>query len=306
MTAIELDPNGGAVVDGMPHDEYLRHPALSFSGAKLLVRPGGPARFRHERDHGQQPRRQFDVGHAVHAEVLGVDPGCDVVMCSPTKRNGDPDGDPYPATDYKSKSAQEHRDAIRAAGRIPVLASDVGLALGMAQALRRHPVASRLLRPDSGRPEVSLFWHDPEHGVDRRGRVDWLRHPDANGRLIVVDYKTCATADPAALRSAVVRYGYHQQAAWYRDLVLGLGLARTCPFVFVFQETTAPYLVHVVELDEDLLRMGAERNTLALSLFADCTRLGAWPGYNDAAITLLSAPVWALYEHDELVGPVEP
>ena len=88
MTTIELDPNGGAVVADMPHVEYLRHPALSASGAKLLVRPGGPARFRHERDHGGEIKRAYDVGHAAHAAVLGVDPGCDVVMCTPKPTRG--------------------------------------------------------------------------------------------------------------------------------------------------------------------------------------------------------------------------
>jgi hypothetical protein len=305
VTTIELDPSGGAVVADMPHADYLAHPALSASGAKVLTQPGGPARYQYEREHGRPPRRVFDVGHAVHAEVLGVDPGCDVVLLN---ANTDPDvEDPVPAPDYRTKAAQQHRDAIRAAGRVPVLESDVAVARDMAAVLRAHPIASKLLRPDSGRPEVSLFWRDPEYGVDRRGRVDWMRHADENGRLILVDYKTTSgTADPASLRAAVVRYGYHQQAAWYRDLVLGLGLARSCPFVFVFQETTAPYLVHVVELDETLLRMGAERNELALRLFADCTALDTWPGYSDAAITLLTPPTWALYEHDELVGGLEP
>jgi PDDEXK-like domain of unknown function (DUF3799) len=302
VTTIEIDQQGDAVVRGLPHDEYLRSPALSASGAKLLVQPGGPAKFRHARDHGQPPKRAYDVGHAVHAEVLGVDPGCDVVMCSPTKRNGEPDGDPFPALDYKTRSAQEHRDAIRAAGRVPVLASDLDLARDMAAALRQHPVASRLLHPDTGDPEVSLFWHDADRGVDRRGRVDWLRRADPSGRLILVDYKTTAAADPRSLQSAVVRYGYHQQAAWYRDLVLGLGLATSAPFLFVFQETTAPYLVHLVELDELLLQMGAERNDVALSLFAQCTADDTWPGYNDGGITTLTPPTWALYEHADLLG----
>jgi hypothetical protein len=303
VTTIELDPSGGAVVADMPHADYLAHPALSASGAKVLTQPGGPARYQYEREHGRPPRRVFDVGHAVHAEVLGVDPGCDVVLLN---ANTDPDvEDPVPAPDYRTKAAQQHRDAIRAAGRVPVLESDVAVARDMAAVLRAHPIASKLLHPDSGRPEVSLFWHDPEHGVDRRCRVDWLRHADAAGRLILVDYKTCADASPRAVAAAAVRYGYHQQGAWYRDLILGLGLATSVPVVLVFQETTPPYLPHVVELDEQLLRMGAERNAHALALFAACTDTDTWPGYSDTSITLLSPPTWALYEHDEIVGTVE-
>jgi PDDEXK-like domain of unknown function (DUF3799) len=296
VTVIELDPTGGAVVADMPHEEYLRHPALSASGAKLLVQPGGPARYRHQREHGSEPRRAFDVGHAVHAAVLGVDPGTELVMCTPTKRNGDPDGDPFPALDYKTRSAQDHRDAIRAAGRIPVLASDLVLADDMAAALRRHDLASRLLHPDSGRPEVSLFWRDPEHGVDRRCRVDWLRNADTNGRLLLVDYKTCASAAPDAVDRAIGNYGYHLSGAWYRDLIVGLGLASSVPVVLVFQETSAPYLVHVVELDDQWLRIGEDLTRRALTTFRECTESGRWPGYE--GITLSTPPPWLVGRHD--------
>ena len=88
-------------------------------------------------------------------------------------------------------------------------------------------------------------------------RVDFLRDPDPDGRLILADYKTCQSAEPDAIARAVVNFGYDSQAAWYRDLVIGLGLARSAPFLFVFQETAAPYLVHVVELDADTVSMGS-------------------------------------------------
>jgi PDDEXK-like domain of unknown function (DUF3799) len=284
VTVIELDPTGGAVVDDMPHDEYLAHPALSASGAKTLIRPGGPARFAHERAHGEPPRRAFDVGHAVHAAVLGVDPGTDVVLCTPKT------GDPYPAEDYKTASAREHRDAIRAAGRIPVLAADITLAENMATALRAHPIAARLLHPDTGRAEVSLFWHDPEYGVDRRARVDWLRTADRTGRLILVDYKTCESAAPDAVDRAIGNYGYHLSAAWYRDLIIGLGLATSVPVLLVFQEKTPPHLVHVVEVGPEWLALGHEETRRALTIFRECTDSGRWPGYEE--ITVSTPPRW--------------
>jgi hypothetical protein len=295
VTVIEFDTAGGAVVEDLPHDQYLAHPALSASGAKTLVAPGGPARFAHERAHGRAPRRAFDVGHAVHAAVLGVDPGTDVVMCTPTKRNGDPDGDPYPAPDYKSRSAQVHRDAIRAVGRVPVLAADLVLAEEMAAALRQHKEAAALLHPDSGRPEVSLFYSDPEYHVDRRCRVDWLRNADANGRLILVDFKTCNSAAPDAIDRDIANYGYHLSAAWYRDLIIGLGLATSVPVILVFQEKTAPYLVHVVELGPEWLEIGYDLTHRALTIFKQCTQTGRWPGYE--GITLSTPPPWLTARH---------
>lgn len=282
MTVIDLSPTGDAVVRDLPHEQYLQHPALSFSGAKTIVRPGGPARFAYEREHGRPPRAQFDVGHAAHAAVLGVGPELAV----------------FTFPDWRTKEARAARDLARAEGRVPILADTAKQVADMADALRADPLAARVLTKGSGEPEVSLFWHDPEHGVDRRGRVDWLRRADQNGRLILVDYKTTDSADPDALARSIVAYGYHMQAAFYRDLVLGLGLARSVPFLFVFQEKTAPYLVNVVELDAPTLQMGADKVQQALETFARCTREDTWPGYTAAGITTISAPAWAHRQHE--------
>jgi hypothetical protein len=288
VTLIEVDPTGGAVVRDLPHEQYLQHPALSVSGAKTLIRPGGPARFAHEREHGRPPKDEFDVGHAAHDAVLGVGPELVIVE----------------AADWRTNAAKAAREQARAEGKVPVLTATAAKVADMARALRQHPIASRLLHVKTGEPEVSLFWHDAEHGVDRRGRVDWLRTPDGDGRLILADYKTTSDASPDAIARSVWSYGYDQQAAWYRDLVVGLGLAKSAPFLFVFQEVSVPYLVHVVELAPDDLMRGDEKNRRALQLFADCTARDVWPGYNDDGITTVTAPAWAArqfeLEQDEL------
>jgi PDDEXK-like domain of unknown function (DUF3799) len=281
VTAVDLTTAGGAVVRDLAHDEYLTHPALSASQAKILVQPGGPARYRWSLEHPQPPRDVFDLGHAAHAAVLGVGPALGVVD----------------APDWRGKVARERRDALRAEGFVPLLVDDMRRIEDMAAALREHPIASRLLHPDSGEAEVSLFWTDDHFGVDRRARVDWLRTPDADGRLIIVDYKTSSDASPAALARSVWQYGYTVQCAWYRELVVGLGLARSARFVFVFQEKDPPYLVNCVELDEEALLIGAELCERALKIYARCRDTGTWPGYSDQTITALTLPTWAVRAH---------
>jgi hypothetical protein len=283
VTTIELDPSGGAVVDGMDHDEYLAHPALSASGAKLLVQPGGPARFAWERTHPRPASDAMDLGTAAHMAVLGAGP--EIVGVD--------------ADSWRTKAAREQRDAIRAAGGVPLLSPDVQRVSAMVTALREHPIASRLLHPDSGRPEVSLFWHDPEYGVDRRARVDWLRTADTTGRLLLVDYKTTKSADPAAIDRAIGAYGYDLSAAWYRDLLIGLGLATSVPVLLVFQETEPPYLPHVVELNDVWLSRGYDLVHRALTTYRQCTDTGTWPGYD--SITLSTPPAWLL-NRDAMAG----
>jgi PDDEXK-like domain of unknown function (DUF3799) len=281
VTTIELQPTGDAVVRDLPHDQYLAHPALSASGAKTLVRSGGPARFRHERDNPRPRTDAMELGTAAHAAVLGTGPTIAVVD----------------ADSWRTKAAQQQRDQARAEGLVPMLFADARKVADMAAALRAHPYASRLLQPDTGAPEVSLFYRDPQYGVDRRCRVDFLRDPDPDGRLLLVDYKTTKSADLRSIDNAIADYGYHLSGAWYRDIIVGLGLARSVPVVLIFQETSTPYLVHVVELDGPWLRIGEDLSRRAMRIFAECTASGDWPGYQD--ITLSTPPAWLLNRHDD-------
>ncbi|MFD7066107.1 PD-(D/E)XK nuclease-like domain-containing protein [Streptomyces sp. NPDC059913] len=260
----------------LPMEQYHADRAsLSSSGARKLLAPSCPALFRHEQDNPQPPKRTFDMGNAAHRLVLGDGPELVAVE----------------APDWRTKAAREERDAVRAAGGVPLLADEYDQVQAMADAIRRHPVASALFAPDSGRPEVSVFWEDGPTGIRRRARFDWLPHPRA-GRLIIPDYKTCRSAEPTALARAVDEYGYHCQDDWYRAAARAAGLADDPAFVFVCQEKTAPYLVTVIELDAAARRIGAAKNRRAVETFARCTETGHWPGYSDD-ITYLSLPTWA-------------
>ena len=118
-------------------------------------------------------------------------------------------------------------------------------------------------------------------------------------RLIVADYKTTASADPAALSKSMHTYGYHQQGAWYLDAVTALGLTGGLEpaFVLIFQEKTPPYLVTVVQPDPVALRIARERNAVALDTYRRCVTTGHWPGYADGVISL-ALPPWAEREHE--------
>jgi hypothetical protein len=271
------------IYDDLDEATYHADEALSASGAKKLLPPSCPAIFRWERDHGQPTKRAFDFGHAAHAKVLGV--GAEIVAVQ--------------AADWRTKAAKEAAEEAREAGKTPLLEHEVAQVDGMAAAIKAHPIASALLNPDHGRPEVSLFWHDRAHEVDRRARLDWLPDTDG-GRLIVADYKTTASADPASIRKTVANFAYHMQDTWYRDAVVAAGLADDVAFVFIFQQKTAPYLVTVAELDAEALRIGWALNDRALQVFRECSATGVWPGYADD-VELISLPGWATYQHQELI-----
>lgn len=266
------------------HADPVPEGSLSFSGAKKLLPPSAPALFKWDRDNGQAPKRQFDFGHAAHAEVLGV--GLDLAV--------------IPGERWDTKAAKEAVAEARARGAVPLKESELATVKAMAAALREHPLARALLTPAGGIAEASMFWRDSENAVMRRCRVDWLNTTPGVDRLILTDYKSTVCADPETFGRNGATYGYPQQADWYCDGARTLGLADDVVMVFIAQEKTPPYLVSVVEYDDEALRRAREINRRAIELFAHCMTEDHWPGYSPHTVDLVSAPRWYFYDRQDV------
>lgn len=265
----------------LPEDVYHADPvpggSLSASGAKLLLPPSCPALYRYRRDH-PKVTAAFEYGTAAHKFVLGTGPQIVIID----------------AEDWRTKAAQEERKQARADGHVPLLIGEFAAVGEMARAVEQHPLASALLDRERGMPEQSLFWQDGESGIWRRARLDYLPQPGA-GRMIIPDYKTCDRADRESVRKAIANYGYYIQAAQYTGGVRALGLDYDPAFVFIFQEKTPPYLVNVVQLDDEAMEAGRERMQRACEMFRDCTQSDSWPGYSGLSRDpdVISLPPWA-------------
>lgn len=260
------------VLNDMDEATYHAHPALSSSGARKLLPPSCPATFKWERDNPPEGKQVFDFGSAAHKLVLGDGPDLEIID----------------APDWRTKAAKEQRDAARADGLIPVLVHEYQQVRAMADAITDHPVAADLFR--DGQPEVSLFWRDPRSGVDCRARLDWFT-ANVLGEPVVVDYKTCHSADPRALARSVWSFGYHIQQAWYLEGVEAVDLADDAGFLFICQEKSPPYPVTVMALDREAVRVGHQRARRARSIFAECLATDEWPGHADRIIDV-HAPAW--------------
>lgn len=265
------------------HDDPVPGGSLSSTGARALLAPSCPAKFHYERTHGRAPKNVFDIGSGAHRIVLGK--GADIV---------DIDAD-----DYRTKAAQDQRDAAYRDGLIPLLPKERRLCESMATVAFEHPLAGPMFTNPDAQVEKSMFWQDERTGVWCRSRPDWFTYSSDLDRLVIVDYKSCKSAEPDAISRAVYEYGYHQQDDFYSRAVKALGLAKDAAFVFVFQEKTPPYLVTVVELDFTTLQIGAARNDHAIRLFKECSASGTWPGYTDE-IAYLSLPAWAERSESEV------
>jgi len=254
--------------------------SLSNSGAKVLYSKT-PAHFQHEREHGRANKRAFDVGHAVHERVLGV--GAETVRID--------------ADSYRTNAAREARDAAYAAGKVPLLADEVDEVGLMAEAVLKHRTARVLFEADAV-IEQSLFWQDTFTGMYLRCRPD-SRVTLGSGRVCAVDLKSTTDADPDTFGKTADNFGYVQQDPFYMAGLGAHGLVDAdSTFLFVNVEKDAPYLVSVVELDDEARRIGRARNRRAIDLFASCTEAGEWPGYSPK-VEPVSLPYWTIRKHEE-------
>lgn len=267
--------------DDVYHADPVPGGSLSSGGARRLLEPGGPRKFAYDRAH---PRtggtKTFDLGHAVHTMALGAGPALWIVD----------------APDWRTKAAREERDEAYAAGKVPILVEDASRVRHMVDAiLDTHPIAEALLRAD-GAVEQSLFWVDQATGVWCRARHDKATR-DRNGRLVIVDVKTCENAHENAFRKSLATYGYHQQDPWYRDAAIALGLDDDPAFLFIAVEKQPPHLVNVLQLADEDLEVGRRRNRAALRTYAECTETGVWPGYGTDIATVTLPPYYPTQEY---------
>lgn len=258
------------------HADMVPGASLSSSGARKLLAPSCPAKFDYDRRHPSPPTEAMEFGSAVHSITLGN--GAEVV--------------PVDAKSWQTKSAQAERLEIRASGRIPLLDAQFQTAHEMAVALRRHPLAAKLLDPSRGKAERSLFWRDEKTGVMLRARPDWLPEPVEGERLLVPDIKTILEVDPESIAKSMANYAYPMQADFYESGVRALGIAQDVAFLFIFIRKTRPHLIQVVGVPDIDRNIAAAKNRRAIDLFAECTLTGKWPEYNPG-IAYIDTPGWA-------------
>lgn len=271
--------SGPQIVHGMSDIEYHARPELSSTGARRILE--SPARFRWEQTHRVESIA-FDIGHAVHAKVLGAGMGSIAI----------PDEHLTPSGNVSTKAATVAWLAEqRAAGLVPIGPSDARLINGMAEAVLAHAGARRILEQPDARTEVSAFATDPETGVECRARFDLLA-------MTAADLKTTTgSASEIGFGRDAAKHGYPIQEAHYLDVIEWITGERP-PLVFIVVEKKAPYLVAVHQLDDVTRLVARDLAARARATYAECIATDTWPGYGDDTLTT-QMPAWWLYQADE-------
>lgn len=267
---------------GVPElDYHADKDSISSTMAREILK--SPAHLRYMLDNPPERKKVWDIGHAVHAGVLGV--GLDVTVLD------------YP--DWRTKAAREERDEITNSGGVAFLQHEYEPVQAMIDAIRNHEVAGPLF--SSGQPEVSMWAEHQETGLLMRGRVDWIKQ---GKRPILVDLKTTRSANPKDFHRSVWDYGYHLQQEWYKHIYQD-ATGDEPAFVFVLVESAAPHLVSVIELadneyGESFPQIGKERMEVALRTYLACLTTNEWPGYAPK-VHRIAPTGWQVNQHDEFM-----
>lgn len=274
------DTELAGIVHGLDETTYHAHPALSSTGARLLL--DSPAKYRWAQTNLQEPKAAWDIGTATHTKVLGT--GSRAIAYPPEHLT--------PSGNVSTKAATvEWAKKQRKAGFTPVSPDQMGEVDAMAEAVLAHPKARALLE-QPGNPEVSVFGTDPDTGVNMRARFDYL--PDFTVKNpVAVDLKTARSASPDGFARAVAEHRYDIQEQFYLHLYAIVTGDFTIPFNFVVVENTAPFLVGVYPLSEEFADMGRRKVRQALETYAACTAADLWPGYPES--DPLQPPSWLMF-----------
>ena len=252
-------------------------PSLSASIAKVID-DASPlhAWTRHPRLGGisRKPTKAMDNGSLSHALLLGQ--GKDVEVID--------------AADYRTKAAQQARDAATEAGKLPVLVGAYATAKEAADTLRQRFSDKGIVL--DGESELSAFWTErllDGTEVQCRGMIDHLTLPR------IVDLKSTKSAKPDACRRAIENYGYAIQHAAYVSAVEHIrpDLAGRVDFVFAFYETEPPFDVVPVRLPGAFRELGARAWKRSVETWERCLRANKWPGYVSGIIEVEPSP-WML------------
>lgn len=282
------------IIHGMSNANYHAHPSIGSSRLKLL---SVPAKFKHPPEY-DSPALRF--GSAFHAWVEGNPIHIAGLDC-PRRSKDDRQrwGDFFIAYGADGGAITElaasewETEFTAQTGRIIASPAQIEAINAMAASVMANPLAVECLT--AGEAELSIFWTDPETGIDLKCRPDHLN------RMFCGELKTAVDASERGFLAAVMRYGYHISAAMYMDGLKQTGIGFTHVHRFVVVEKTAPYLCAVYQLSDSALAAGYAEYRRLLNVLRECRNTNTWPGL--PGNLELDLPAWA-YPDDVLTSEV--
>lgn len=206
------------------------------------------------------------------------------------------------ADDYRTKKAQEARDAAFESGLTPVLARVHEAHLSLATLVREATLKATGYDLATCDHQVMVAWNGLNM-VDESARLLDVRcrtRMDAvtDDMRWIFDLKDSSNADPDELPRAICDKGWNIQAAAELEALAALephtlGRARFADIVVEDGGDDKPSCVTVFEVQGSLLEHGRLRWERAKRRWAECLRDNDWPGYSSTIVTG-ECPPWEM------------
>ncbi len=148
----------------------------------------------------------------------------------------------------------------------------------IAEAVRSHPIASRLLFTPGTVHEQRIDW-------EWNGRA-FRSTPDAANRTTCIDLKCLRSADPDKVMWQSFKMGYHAQAALYRMALNSTGQHSIKESYLVVVENKPPHPVTALRFTETAIEAGVRSLALGMEQLRACEVSGVYPGYAQSIVDL--------------------
>jgi hypothetical protein len=162
-------------------------------------------------------------------------------------------------------------------GHLLITGDEAAKVAPMVASVTNHPKASQLLRVTEQRELTIVFELRgtlAEAGLITKARPDGLAEKVES----IIDLKTTQSAAPTDFTWSIKKYGYHHQAAVYRDAARAAGLV-VRHHAIIAVENEPPYATAVYRISDTAIETAWLELEPAISTLARCYEDGEWPAY---------------------------
>jgi hypothetical protein len=155
--------------------------------------------------------------------------------------------------------------------------SEWAKAEGIANAIRRHPIASELLFTGDTVLEQQIVW-------EYLGRKCTSRPDARRGSEFVADLKTTQCAEPEKFKRDALWRGYNAQLAFYAAAAEYLTGVHINDLYVIAVESKRPFAITVLRLDDEARIAGERLYRGWFERLLVCEASNYWPAYTDSIV----------------------
>lgn len=257
----------------MTNADYHAHAAIGKSGLDQIAK--SPAHYQSWLKNKTKPTPDMEFGSMVHLALLEPEIFYSIHVVNPGIKRNTKEGK---IAFLEWESANQGKTLVDEDDWLKIQA--------MADVFRRNELVIGALA--GAKVEQSIFWQDPETGVECKARPDII-----SSTGVIFDLKTASDISGWKFGGSAASYRYHVQAAHY---LTGLSVATRTPtseFVFIAIEKSLPFGVKFYRANSFALKPGFDLMRKDLNTYARCLKSGEWPSYPQV-IEDLQLPIYAL------------